>query len=122
MWNNFLISPLEMARFIDEVGSERVGAYFDIGNVILFGESEHWIEALGKRIVRLHVKDFKRSVGTLAGFCDLMAGDVNFPAVMEACKKIGYDGPITAEMGIYANYPMALVHQTSRALDIILGR
>jgi L-ribulose-5-phosphate 3-epimerase len=122
VWNNFLLSPLEMARLIDEVGSKRVGAYFDIGNVLLFGEAEHWIEALGSRIVRMHVKDFKRSVGTLAGFCDLMAGDVNFPAVMAACRKIGYDGPLTAEMGLYNDYPLALVAQTSRALDIILER
>ncbi len=122
VWNNFLLSPLEMARFIDEVGSARVGAYFDIGNVLLFGEAEHWIQALGRRIVRMHVKDFKRSVGTLAGFCDLMAGDVNFPAVIKACREIGYDGPLTAEMGLYNDYPLALVEQTSRALDIILER
>lgn len=122
VWNNFLLSPLEMARFIDDIGSSFVGVYFDIGNVIQFGEPEHWIEALGERIVRVHIKDYKRSVGTLDGFCDLMAGDVNFPVVMSALEKIGYDGPITAEMGLYAHYPMALVEQTSRAMDIILSR
>ena len=122
VWNHFLLSPIEMARFIDEVGSPYVKAYFDIGNVILFGQSEHWIEALGSRIARVHIKDFKRDVGNLSGFCDLMAGDVNFPAAMQALREVGYDGAITAEMGQYAHYPMELVNQTSRAMDVILGR
>lgn len=122
VWNNFLISPLEMARFIDEVDSPRVKAYFDIGNVLLFGESEHWIHALGSRIARMHVKDFKRSVGNINGFCDLMEGDVNFPEVVKACKDIGYEGPITAEMTPYPAYPLEQAYRTSRALDVILGR
>lgn len=111
-----------MARFIDEVDSPRVKAYFDIGNVLLFGESEHWIHALGSRIARMHVKDFKRSVGNINGFCDLMEGDVNFPEVVKACKAIGYEGPITAEMTPYPAYPLEQAYRTSRALDVILGR
>ena len=68
VWNNFLLSPLEFARFVDEAGSPAVAAYFDIGNVIRTGEAEHWIEVLGQRISRVHIKDYKRSVGTLDGF------------------------------------------------------
>lgn len=121
VWNNFLLSPLEMARFIDEVDSPCVGAYFDIGNVIRTGEAEHWIEVLGKRIVRMHIKDFKRAVGTLDGFCDLLCGDVNFPKVVQAMKKIGYDGAVTAEMNIESRNMLAVVERTGRAMDIIFA-
>lgn len=121
VWNNFLLSPLEMARFIDEVDSPCVGAYFDIGNVIRTGEAEHWIEVLGKRIVRMHIKDFKRAVGTLDGFCDLLCGDVNFPKVVQAMKKIGYDGAVTAEMNIESQNMLAVVERTGRAMDIIFA-
>ena len=109
VWNNFLLSPLEFAGFIDEVGNARVGAYFDIGNVIRTGEAEHWIKVLGKRISRMHIKDFKRSVGTLDGFCDLLCGDVNFPEVVKAMKEIGYDGAVTAEMNIESRNAIAVV-------------
>lgn len=121
VWNNFLLSPLEMARFIDEVDSPCVGAYFDIGNVIRTGEAEHWIEVLGKRIVRMHIKDFKRAVGTLDGFCDLLCGDVNFSKVVQAMKKIGYDGAVTAEMNIESQNMLAVVERTGRAMDIIFA-
>lgn len=121
VWNNFLLSPLEFAGFIDEVGSERVGAYFDIGNVIRTGEAEHWIRILGKRISRMHIKDFKRSVGTLDGFCDLLCGDVNFPEVVKAMKEIGYDGAVTAEMNIVSQNAIAVVERTKLAMDIIFA-
>ncbi len=98
VWNKFLLSPLEMRDFIDGFGSERVGSYFDVGNVLLTGYPEHWIDILGERIVRVHVKDFKRSLGTAEGFVDLLEGDVDFEAVKAALARIGYDGYVTAEM------------------------
>ncbi len=98
VWNKFLLSPLEMRDFIDSFNSEAVGAYFDIGNVLLTGYPEQWIRILGHRIKRVHVKDFNRSVGTVEGFVDLLEGDVDFQAVKEALADIGYDGYITAEM------------------------
>ena len=98
VWNKFLLSPLEMRDFIDSFGSERVGAYFDVGNVLLTGYPEQWIRILGKRIKRVHVKDFKRSAGTAAGFVDLLEGDVDFEAVKKALAEVGYDGYVTAEM------------------------
>ncbi len=121
VWNNFLLSPLEAARYIDELASPYIQAYLDIGNVILFGFAEQWVRILGKRIGRVHVKDFKRSVGTLDGFCDLLAGDVNFPAAMKELRAIGYDGPLTAEMGSYKHAPLGLVRQTRAALEMILN-
>ena len=121
VWNNFLLSPLEFARFVDEAGSPAVAAYFDIGNVIRTGEAEHWIEVLGQRISRVHIKDYKRSVGTLDGFCDLLAGDVNFPAAVKALREAGYDNAVTAEMNIASQDMLAVVERTSRAMDLILS-
>ena len=118
VWNKFLLSPLEMRSFVDEIKSDYVGVYFDVGNVILFGYPEQWIRILGDRIKRVHIKDFKRSVGTAQGFCDLLEGDVNWPEVMKALKEIGYDGFITAEM---MPWRPDLLDVTSKAMDKILG-
>ena len=98
VWNKFLLSPLEMRDFIDSFDSEMVGAYFDVGNVLLTGYPEQWIRILGKRIKRVHVKDFNRSIGTAEGFVDLLEGDVDFQTVKKALAGIGYDGYVTAEM------------------------
>ena len=98
VWNKFLLSPLEMRDFIDSFGSKMVVAYFDVGNVLLTGYPDQWIRILGKRIKRVHVKDFKLSAGTAAGFVDLLEGNVDFVAVKKALGRIGYDGYVTAEL------------------------
>jgi hexulose-6-phosphate isomerase len=98
VWNKFLLSPLEVRDFVDSFNSEMVGVYFDIGNVLLTGYPEQWIRILGKRIKRVHVKDFNRSIGTAEGFVDLLEGDVNFQTVQKALVDIGYDGYVTAEL------------------------
>jgi hexulose-6-phosphate isomerase len=102
VWNKFLLSPLEMRCFIDSFQSKRVGSYFDVGNVILTGYPEQWIKILGRRIKRVHIKDFKKSVGTVAGFVNLLEGNVDFAAVKKALAAIGYKGYVTAEMIPYA--------------------
>ena len=98
VWNKFLLSPLEMRDFIDSFGSDMVGAYFDVGNVLLTGYPDQWIKILGKRIKRVHIKDFKLSVGTVDGFVDLLEGDVDFEAVKKALAEVGYDSYVTSEM------------------------
>ncbi len=98
VWNKFLLSPLEMRDFIDNFNSAQVGAYFDVGNVLLTGYPDQWIRILGSRIKRVHIKDFKRSIGTADGFVDLLEGDVDFEAVKQALAEINYDGYVTAEM------------------------
>ncbi len=98
VWNKFLLSPLEMRDFIDSFDSNAVGSYFDAGNVLLTGYPEHWIKILGKRIVRVHVKDYKKSVGTADGFVDMLEGDLDFESLKTALSQIGYDGYVTAEM------------------------
>ena len=98
VWNKFLLSPLEVRDFVDSFHSEMVGVYFDIGNVLLTGYPEQWIRILGQRIKRVQVKDFKRSIGTVEGFVDLLEGDVNFQTVKDALVDIGYDGYVTGEL------------------------
>ena len=125
VWNRFLLSPMEMANFIDEIGSDYVGSYFDIGNVLYMGYPEHWIKVLNKRIKKVHFKDYRREAGNgnLAGFVDLLAGDVNWPAVMQQLKNIEYDGWVTAEMlPPYTHYPETILYNTSNSMNKILGR
>jgi len=97
VWNRVLLSPVEMREFVDGFGSPGVGVYLDVGNMIVFGYAEDWVRILGERVRCVHFKDYKRSAGTLAGFCGLLEGDVNYPAVMAALREVGYDGPCVAE-------------------------
>jgi L-ribulose-5-phosphate 3-epimerase len=124
VWNKFLTSPLEMRCFIDQFGSEWVGAYFDVGNTLASGYPEHWIEILRERIIRVHLKDYRRAVGSVNGFCDLLSGDVNWPSVIQALHSIGYSGWTVAEMippvPFYKHCPEVLIHNTARAMDAIL--
>jgi len=100
VWNGMFYSPLEFAQFIDDLGTTKnLGIYFDVGNVLGYHQHPpHWIEILGKRIRRVHIKDFKSSVGNLSGFCDLLAGDVPWKESMASLRKIGYDKTLVAEM------------------------
>ena len=122
VWNKFLLSPLEMRDFIDKFDSDYVGAYFDVGNVLYSGYPDQWIRILGKRIKKVHFKDFRRSVGTIDGFVDLLAGDVDYPAVIQALKDVGYDGWVTGEMiPPYQRYPDQILYNTSKSMDRILS-
>src|SRR6185503_1124987 len=97
VWNHFLVSPIEMRDFIDRINSPWVAAYFDVGNVLRYGIPQDWILTLGKRIARVHVKDFKTRMGTIEGFCPIGDGDVDWPAVTAALHFVGYNGPLTFE-------------------------
>jgi hexulose-6-phosphate isomerase len=97
VWNNFLISPLEAARFIDEINDPMVGWYFDIGNILRYGWPEHWIHTLNRRIMKLDVKEYSRKKqsdeGMWKGFdVELLEGDNNWPVVMRALEDINYQG------------------------------
>jgi L-ribulose-5-phosphate 3-epimerase len=104
VWNHFLLSPMEAARFVDEFHSPAAGWQFDVGNVIYLGWPEQWIRILGPRIQKLHIKEFSRkkrdSEGLWKGFnVKLLEGDVNWPAVMKAVDDIGYHGWAITEQG-----------------------
>ena len=123
VWNKFLLSPLEMRQFIDQFESPWIGSYFDVGNVMAFGYPDQWIHVLGHRIKAVHVKDYKRRVGSVEGFCDLCEGDVPWDAVMSALSDVGYEGPLTAEvLHDYGAHPELRPVNASHALDAILGR
>ncbi len=97
VWNHFLLSPLEAARYVDEFNSPWVGWHFDVGNVITYGWPEQWIRILGKRIQKLHIKEFSRenanNQGLWKGFSvEFLKGDNDWPAVMKALDDVGYEG------------------------------
>ena len=103
VWNKFLLSPLEFARYIDEYNSPTIRAYFDVGNVVLYGYPQDWIRTLGKRIVKLHIKDFsfqrdKQTNTSTARWVDPGEGEIDWLAVHAALEEIGYQGTATLEL------------------------
>lgn len=124
VWNHFLLSPLEAARYVDAFQSPWVGWHFDAGNIVNYGWPEQWIRILGRRIVQVHVKGYSRKrrddEGLWKGFnVGLMEGDSDWPAVRQALNEVGYKGWIIAEQG-GIDTPAALA-QLSRNLDTIIG-
>ena len=104
VWNQFLLSPLEAARYVDEFNSPAVGWHFDVGNIINYGWPEQWVRILGKRIQKLHIKEFSRKrrdeEGLRKGFeVPLLEGDDDWPAVMKALDEVGYSGWAMTEQG-----------------------
>ena len=104
VWNHFLLSPLEAARYVDEFHSPAVGWHFDVGNILNYGWPEQWIRILGPRIQKLHIKEFSRkkrdNEGLWKGFdVPLLEGDDDWPAVMKALDDVGYHGWAMTEQG-----------------------
>src|SRR5881396_1923027 len=97
VWNKFLLSPLEMVQYIGEFHSPWVRAWFDVGNVVLYGYPQDWIRTLGKRIVKVHLKDFKRKEGGYE-WVNLGDGDVDWAAVRQSFTEIAYTGSVIAEL------------------------
>jgi L-ribulose-5-phosphate 3-epimerase len=97
VWNKFLLSPIEFPRYVDEFQSPWVKAYFDVGNVVLYGYPQDWIRNLGKRIAKVHLKDFKR-LDDGYRWVNLGEGDIDWPAVRKAFADVGYTGYVTTEL------------------------
>ncbi len=121
VWNKFLLSPTETRDFIDQFESEYVGAYFDLGNILLYGYPEQWIRILGDRLLKIHAKDFRTAAGGFSGFVMLLEGDVNWPAVMGALKDVGFEGALTAEYGAYPHAFDTTLKHCHDALRAILA-
>lgn len=120
VWNKFLLGPMEFRMFLDQFNSPFVASYFDVGNVVINGYPQHWIEILGQRIAAVHVKNFSRedAGGGLHGFGDdLLKGDVDFAAVRQALERINYSGPITAEMLPFSRLPNMVLPDMDLARD-----
>lgn len=123
--NGFLFSPQEMAAFVDSFGSDAVKVHFDTGNIMQYQFPEHWVPILGKRIKNVHLKEWDKRTQefNLHTFRTLLDGTTNWPAVIDALERVGYDGYLTFEyFHPFQHYPEALVYQTSDALDRMLGR
>lgn len=104
VWNNFLLSPLEAERYLDEIASPWVGWHLDLGNLLIYGWPEQWTRILGPRVLQLHIKEFSRKKmdeeGRWDGFgVELGEGDNDWPAILRALDDIGYDGWAIAEVG-----------------------
>ncbi|MDD4133709.1 MAG: sugar phosphate isomerase/epimerase [Eubacteriales bacterium] len=123
VWNKFLLSPLEFRRFLDEINNPFVGAYFDVGNIIYIGFPDQWIRILGeKHIKKIHFCDARESQAGLGMFVDLMAGDVDYTAVMKALRDIGYDDWVTVEfLPNYRNFPYQSIINARLSLDTLLA-
>ena len=115
VWNKFLLSPVEFARYVDEFRSPWVGAYFDVGNVVEFGYPQEWVRELGKRILKIHVKEYKKE--KRFGYA-LGEGEIDWPAVTRALREVGYEGWITAEVP-YGK--LDAMKDVVRRMDKILG-
>jgi len=89
VWNDFIKTPEEAKRYLDEINSPTVGWHFDIGNMIKFNPAETWPPVLGKRILRLHIKEYGKAKGFDVQYFE---GDNNWPAIMKALDDIGYEG------------------------------
>ena len=96
VWNNFLLSPLEFAEYVDQFESPYLQAYFDVGNIVAYGWPQDWIRTLGERIVRVHYKDFQRDG---RNFVNLGEGDVDWIEVRRAFEEVGFDSWVTPEVG-----------------------
>ena len=121
VWNNFLLSPMEFASFVDSFQSPWVHAYFDVGNVVTFAWPEDWIRTLGKRIRKVHLKDYKGGPGMFGGnkgsFVNLGEGSIDWPEVRRAFAEIGYTGFMTTELG---GGDAAYLKDVSKRVDKIL--
>ena len=121
VWNGLFCSPLELAEFVDSFGSNRLGVYLDVGNLLRYHQyPPHWIELLGPRIKRVHVKGFREEFGWQGhySFCELGEGDVPWEATMATLRAIGYDKTLVAEMLPFSD---GLLERTSAAMDNILN-
>jgi hexulose-6-phosphate isomerase len=115
VWNKFLLSSVEFARYVDSFQSPAVGAYFDVGNVVEYGYPQEWIRELGKRILKVHIKEYKKEKRFSYR---LGEGEIDWPAVRKALVDVGYDGWITAEVG-YGE--LDALKDVVKQMDTLLG-
>lgn len=122
VWNKFLLSPLEFARYVDDFNSPWVKAYFDVGNVVLYGYPQDWIRTLGPRIVKVHLKDFRfkpdpATGKSVADWVPLREGQIDWKAIHSALAEIGFRGTATVEL---PGGDEPYLKEVSRRVDLIL--
>jgi len=120
--NKFLLSPLEFVRYVDEFESPWLRAYFDVGNIMSYGYPRDWIRTLGKRIVKVHIKDWANRLDPtikkrVPEYVPLLEGEVDWKAVRQAFADIDYRGTATVEL---ASGDAEYIKEVSRRFDRIL--
>jgi L-ribulose-5-phosphate 3-epimerase len=116
VWNKFLLTAPEFARYVDEFNTPTVGAYFDVGNVVEYGYPQEWIRELGKRILKIHIKEYAQAKRFTYPLGE--GKEIDWAAVRSALTEIGYDGWITAEVG-YGD--LGAMKDVVERMDKILG-
>jgi L-ribulose-5-phosphate 3-epimerase len=89
VWNDFITNPQQAVEFLDAIDSKQVGWHFDIGNCLRYSPSETWIPVIGKRILKLHIKEYSQYKKFNVR---LLEGDDHWQAIMHALDEIGYKG------------------------------
>jgi L-ribulose-5-phosphate 3-epimerase len=117
VWNKFLVSPVEFARYVDDFRSPWVRAYLDVGNMVIYGYPQDWIRIMGKRIAKLHIKDFRYRKGQTE-WVGLREGDIDWLEVYQALADISYQGTATVELDAG---DAAYLREVSRRFDLILS-
>lgn len=115
VWNKFLLTPYDHAKYVDEFNSPWVKAYFDVGNIVMYGFPQEWIRALGKRIAKFHLKDFDTKTRQ---FVPLREGSIDWKEVRKAIAEIGYAGYLTVELPAGDE---AYLREVSRRVDKIFA-
>lgn len=123
VWNKFLLTPYDTIKYVDEFNSPWVKAYFDVGNVVMYGFPQEWIRALGKRIVKFHIKDFKFETRQ---FVPLREGSIDWKEVRKAIGEIGYNGWVTTEVSKSSEAERQMTHEAwlrevSKRVDLIFA-
>jgi hexulose-6-phosphate isomerase len=119
VWGKFLLSPLEFRGLLDEVGSEAVGAYFDVANILEYGFPQDWLRILAEKVKSIHFKDYRSGVGA-AGFCNPFDGEVGWVAVRKALEQIKYAGYIVAEAIKPAVWQQGFIAELGRKIDYFI--
>jgi len=120
VWNNFITTEDKAVKYLDELNSPWVAWHFDVGNIIRYGDPIDWIQALGKRIARVHIKEYSRDRAMKTGdvwkgfSAPLLEGANNWPGVMKAFDEVSYTGPLITEQG-------GSLEDLSKALDRIIA-
>jgi L-ribulose-5-phosphate 3-epimerase len=117
VWNKFLVSPADFARYVDEFASPWVRAYLDVGNMVFYGYPQDWIRVMGKRIAKLHIKDFRFRKGQTE-WVPLREGDIDWLEIYQALADVGYQGTATVELD---GGDAAYLREVSRRFDLILS-
>jgi hexulose-6-phosphate isomerase len=123
VWNKFLLTPYDHAKYVDEFKSPWVKAYFDVGNIVMYGYPQEWIRALGKRIAKFHLKDFDTRTRQ---FVPLREGSIDWKEVRKAIGEIGYQGWLTTEVSKSSEAERqmsqeAWLREVSKRVDLIFA-